>query len=484
MARPNIVLILADDMGYGDLSCLNEAGKIHTPHLDRLAAEGMTFTDAHASSAVCTPSRYSILTGRYAWRSRLKNGVLGPLEPPLIEEGRLTLPQLLRTQGYRTGCMGKWHLGMSWPFADGHEPLLGDWRSQQTQNASLHLQSAEPVRGGPVDRGFDTYFGVDVPNFPPYGWIEDDRLAGAPDRMKPEAMYGVPGAMTEGWDLEAIMPTLTQKAVDFVEANAAGAQPFFLYFPLTGPHTPICPTPAFRGHSEAGIYGDWVMQMDAAVGAVLEALDRCGLAEDTLLLFASDNGSPGRNGSAEDPGTVLETFGHNPSWILRGMKADIYEGGHRVPFLARWPGRIQPGTCAEGLVCLMDLMATCADLTGAALPAGAAEDSLSLRPYLLGDATAGSIRESLVHHSHHGLFAMRKGAWKYIAGWGSGGFSANAAIPSLRDTPRTQYDPPEQLYHLADDLREAHNLWGDRQTVVADLAGLLTRFRFVGEAPR
>jgi len=471
--HPNIVVILADDMGYGDLSCLNEESKIHTRHMDRLAEEGMTFTDAHASTSVCTPSRYGLLTGRYAWRGRLQRGVLGPMEAPLIEEDLLTLPQMLRDRGYATACIGKWHLGMTWPLpnpAEDTEQLAAlSWGSARTAELSGQIDYTRPITNGPIARGFDTYFGVDVPNFPPYCFIEDDRTVGAPAGPKPDTMYGTPGAMLPGWDLEQILPTLTRKAVEYIEGRSGGDKPFFLYFPLTGPHCPIVPTAEFRGRSGAGVYGDFVMQVDDTVGQVAAAIDRCGLAEETLLIVTSDNGSPGRDGQDAKPGTVVEAYGHNPSWILRGMKADTWDGGHRIPFIARWPGRIEPGSRCEAMICLMDLMATCAAAAGADPPGGAAADSLNVLPYLLGEAPAEAIRNDIVHHAGNGLFGIRKGPWKLICGRGSGGFS--------RDPEVTKYDPPGQLYNLDEDIGESRNLYHDRGDIVTDLSALLNERR-------
>jgi arylsulfatase A-like enzyme len=457
---PNIVLILADDMGYGDLSCLNDESKIHTVHMDRVAAEGMCFTDGHASSSVCTPSRYGILTGRYAWRGRLRRSVLWPFARPLIEPDQPTLPGFLRANGYRTACVGKWHLGMDWPFR--HRQNTDDVRPgdrERIMALSSDIDYSRPIRNTPLAWGFDEYFGVDVPNFPPYCFIEGDRTVGIPDQPKPDSMFGAPGHMVEGWDLEQIMPALARRAVSVIERQTTD-QPFFLYFSLTGPHTPIAPTAEFRGKSDAGIYGDWVLQMDDAVGQVVAALERMDIAGNTILVVASDNGSPGRNGSTEAPGTVIETFGHNPSWILRGMKADTWDGGHRIPFLVRWPGTVVPGRCAE-LACLLDVFATVADAIGADLPEEA-QDSRSLLPLLLGGDNAPPVRNELVHHGLNGLFGLRQGDWKYIAGTGSGGFSPNP--------PVGLYDPPAQLYNMATDIRERRNLCFERPEVCQRLA--------------
>ena len=475
MNPPNIVFILADDMGYGDLSCLNEDSLIETPHMDRLAREGMHFTDAHAASSVCTPSRYSILTGRHAWRGKLQRGVLGPLEAPLIEADVLTLPQFLRSQGYHTTCVGKWHLGMRWPFRRPRHTAGLDWNGQAIVEAAQDIDYAQPIADGPTDRGFDAYFGVDVPNFPPYCFIDGDRTVGQPGRLKPDSLYGTPGPMVEGWSLEAILPELTRRAVTTIAERAKAGQPFFLYFPLTAPHTPIAPTAEFRGKSRAGIYGDFVMQVDDTVGQIREALAMHGLAEQTLLIVSSDNGSPGRNGSLEAPGTVVDMFGHNPSWILRGMKADTWDGGHRIPLIAHWPGKIAAGSRCSELVCLMDLMATCAALLGVDLPPTCAEDSFNLLPYLLGQPYAAPLRQELVHQGVRGLYGVRQGRWKLIMGQGSGGFSP--------DPKTTIYDPPGQLYDMQADLREQHNQYFQHPEIVARLTHLLADHKQQPTAP-
>jgi len=284
-------------------------------------------------------------------------------------------------------------------------------------------------------------------------------------------MFGCPGPMLYGWDLEAIMPQLAQKAVDVVESAAAEERPFFLYFSLTGPHTPIVPTAQFRGCSRAGLYGDWVMQMDDAMGQVDAAVRRCGIEDDTLIMVASDNGSPARNGEdASGPlRSVTRDFGHNPSWILRGMKGDVWEGGHRVPFLAKWPRRIPAGTRCDALVCLMDIMATCAAILGQPLPEGAAEDSVSILPHLLGRTTVVSPRREIVHHGLNGLHGFRRHEWKLIDGTGSGGFSPD---------PEGAADGVSgQLYDLGQDLPEQTNRYADRPDLVERLSAALTDAR-------
>lgn len=470
MSKPNVVLILADDMGYGDLSCLNDESKIHTKHMDQMAADGMTFTDAHASTSVCTPSRYGILTGRYAWRGRLQRWVLWMFARPLIERDLLTLPQFLKNNGYDTACVGKWHLGMDWPYTEPQDTDALDYSDPEgVLKADAAIDYSQPIKNGPTSYGFDYYFGVDVPNFAPYCFIENDRTVGVPDRLKPDEMYGSPGSMVDGWDLEQIMPTLTEKAVGYIDEKANGDAPFFLYFSLTGPHTPIVPTKEFKGTSQAGDYGDFVTQLDDTVGQVNAALRRNGIEENTLVIITSDNGSPGRSGSLEAPGTVTETHGHNPSWILRGMKADTWDGGHRIPFICKWPERIAAGSVCDELVCIMDLMGTCAGALDVDLPSDVAVDSFNILPYLEGREVKNPVREDIVHHGGSGQFGIRSGDWKLIYGLESGGFS-----PS----PKSDiYDPPGQLYNMKEDIRERHNLYNEHPEIVSRLTSRLEECR-------
>lgn len=472
---PNIVLILADDMGYGDLSCLNEDSKIETPHMDRIAAEGITFTDAHASSSVCTPSRYSVLTGRYSWRGKLQWGVLGPIEAALIDAETLTLPQFLQQSGYHTACIGKWHLGMGWPFRMPRSTVGLHWDCPELVAAANDIDYARSITDGPTARGFDYYFGVDASNFPPYCFIENDRTVGIPTLQKPDSMFGHPGPMIEGWDLEAILPELTQKAVGYICERAKQDQPFFLYFPSTAPHTPIAPTKKFQGKSEAGAYGDFIMQLDDTIGQIYTALKSYGFQDDTLFIVTSDNGSPGRYGSLEAPGSIIETFGHQPNGILRGLKADAWDGGHRVPCIAKWPNYIQAGSTCDELICLMDWFATCATILGRELPTDGAEDSLNILPYVLGETLATSIRRELVHQGYHKLYAVRQDEWKLIFGNRSGGLSP--------DPPTNNYDPPEQLYNMHQDIRERENLYFQYPEKVAALTKIFAEHQCRPTAP-
>ncbi len=483
-SRPNIVIILADDLGYGDPRCYNDQSKIPTPQIDQLASQGLRMTDAHTPSSVCTPTRYGLLTGRYCWRSPLKSAVLWPWDPPLIKPDRLTLPAMLKKQGYATACVGKWHLGWDWPLRDGGY-LAGEYpghtltlynkeNDKKRAEYARRIDFTRPIRGGPIDRGFDSYFGDDVPNFPPYCFIENNRTVGIPSVEKPKGMFGLPGPTLPGWDLSLVLPTLTQRAVQYVEQRAkTPSEPFFLYMPLTAPHTPIAPSPHFIGKSEAGWYGDYVNEVDWTVGQVLSALERNGLAKNTLVIFTSDNGSPHRVGTDMNgrAGAIKDRYGHDPSRPWRGMKSDIWEGGHRVPFLARWPDHIPVGQTSDEPIILTDLMRSIATIVGYSLPDDAAEDSFDVSPALLGKEQSKPIRDHLIHHSGRGLFAIRQGDWKLIFGRGSGGF--------------TRYKPPKdapagQLYNLADDPGEHKNLYSDRPEIVKRLTELLKKYKKQG----
>ena len=478
-ALPNIVIILADDMGFGDLACQNPDSKIPTPNLDRLAAEGVRFTDAHSPSSVCSPTRYGLLTGRYAWRTPLKKGVLWPWDTPLIEADRLTMGGMLQARGYNTACVGKWHLGWEWPAEGGahinDELAIGAWSEEERACFGDRVDFSQPIGGGPTTRGFDYYFGDDVPNFPPYCFIENNRTSGIPTVSKPREMFGHAGPMLPGWELEAVMPAITEKAAAYIRAESGTApfnkqpdRPFFLYFPLTAPHTPIAPAAEFIGSSEAGRYGDFVHQVDWAVGEIMRALDESGQAENTLLVFTSDNGSPGRDGTdMNGPPNSVRRYGHNPSHIYRGIKADIWDGGHRVPFLARWPGRIAPGATCGQLTGHVDIMATAAAIVGAPLPADAAEDSFNMLPALLEPGRQPPIRPALVHHSIDGMFAVRRGRWKLILGKGSGGWSKGG----------TDTDVPGQLYDMVSDPEELHNRYTEHPEVVTELTALLESYQ-------
>lgn len=483
-SQPNIIYILADDLGYGDLSFLNSKSKIQTPHLDQLAANGLHFTDAHSGSAVCTPTRYGILTGRYAWRTRLKQGVLWPYDPPLIQPDRLTVAEFLKEQGYATACIGKWHLGWDWQLSNGsyaRDSITGLGFDRQARlRIEQYVDFEKPVENGPTKHGFDYYFGDDVPNFPPYTFIENDRLLAFPDQIKPDTMFGNPGKMSAGWDLEAVMPAITQKAIDYITEKGSGnaSQPFFLYFTLTAPHTPIAPSDEFKGSSQAGAYGDYVQQVDWTVGQIIQALQEAQVSENTLVIFTSDNGSPAREGvnMAGAVSSVLK-YDHHPSYHFRGTKADIWEGGHRVPFIVHWPEQVTAGSRSDQTICHTDFLATCAAIIDQPLPAEAGGDSYDISPLFFDPQLEKPIREATVHHSGNGTFAIRKGNWKLIDGAGSGGWSKPNNSQALKEGL-----PPVQLYQLDADVEEQQNVQDQYPEIVEELKELLEAYKQNGRS--
>jgi arylsulfatase A len=472
-AKPNLLVILCDDLGYGDVRALNPEGKIATPKMDRLAAGGMVFSDAHGTSAVCTPTRYSLLTGRYNWRTRLQNGVLGGVSPHLIEDGRMTLASLLQQHGYQTVCIGKWHLGMDWTLlSEKPMPMVGVENADQAKNVDF----GKPISNSPTKFGFEHYFGVSASlDMIPYTFIKDDRVTQLPsEEMSFPMMSGrAPGHTRRGpgapgFEAEDVLPTLTRQATDYIHhcaSDAKAGKPFFLYLPLTAPHTPIAPTKEWLGRSGLNPYADFVMQTDWTIGEVLKTLDESGLSSNTLVICTSDNGC-----SPQAKFDELAAKGHHPSYIFRGMKADIFDGGHRIPFIARWPGHVRPGTKSDQLICLMDLMGTMADLLGAKLPPNAGEDSVSILPALTGTAK-GPLREALVHHSINGSFGIRQANWKLELCADSGGWSSPK--PGSKEAKAL---PSTQLYDLANDIGEQDNLAAQHPEVVERLTRLLEKY--------
>lgn len=470
--RPNFVFILCDDLGYGDVRCLNPNGKIATPHMDRLAREGMIFTDAHSSSAVCSPTRYALMTGRYNWRSKLQSGVLGGLSPRLIEPGRLTVAEMLRKAGYHTACIGKWHLGMNWVIKEGKDVSE---LAIETPAQVGNVDYSKPITNGPNSVGFDSYFGISASlDMVPYTYIENDRVTVLPTGERDFLlMLGREGAKTRfgpaapGFDAANVLPDLTRKAVEYIRSRSADAkagQPFFLYLPFASPHTPILPTAEWQGKTGLNPYADFVVQQDEAIGEVLRALDDGGLSQNTVVVFTSDNGC-----SPQAKFDELLAKGHNPSHHFRGHKADIFEGGHRVPFLVRWPARIKAGTTSRQIVCLSDFMATAADIVGISLPPDAAEDSFNFLPALLGEKPPTS-RSAIVHHSINGSFAIREGRWKLALCPDSGGWSAPRP-----GTKPVEGLPAVQLFDLETDVGESTNLEAKHPEVVARLSQLLEK---------
>ncbi len=472
---PNIVFILSDDMGYGDVGILNKRDhKIPTPNIDRIGREGMIFTDAHSGSAVCTPTRYGVLTGRYAWRTRLKRGVLSGYSKHLIESGRLTVPALLKNYGYNTAGFGKWHLGMDFPHKDGKV----DWHGQ--------------IKYSPVTNGFDYFYGISASlDMPPYIYIENNHFVGECTRQFPGMTHCRKGPITDYFKFEEALPTITDKTVGYIKQQTAN-KPFFVYMALTAPHTPLVPSKPFKGKNPLGAYGDFCEEVDYIVGRVLNALDEKGFADNTLVIFTSDNGCAPYIGVK-----ALEAKGHYPSYIYRGYKSDIFEGGHRIPFLARWPGHIKAGSINGEVICLTDLMATCAAIVGAKLPDNAGEDSYNILPALLdqhkqitetkkrismiikstANSTGAPIREATVHHSINGSFAIRQGKWKLEMCPGSGGWG----YPKPNVAKRLHL-PPVQLYDMTLDVRERKNVYKQHPDVVKRLKKLLASYILKGRS--
>lgn len=478
--RPNIITILADDMGYGDMRCNNPECRIPTPNLDRLAGMGMRFTDAHAGSSVCTPSRYNLLTGRYAWRSRLKSGIVWQWDGALIEPGRETVASLLKSNGYDTVCIGKWHLGWDWPTLDGKHPnetlTYGSIeREKRDAYGRENIDFSGRLGGGPVDHGFDSYFGVDVPNFPPYAWFENSHLVAAPTEEKPDHLYGHPGPACPEWNLEAMIPEMTRRAVAYVADQGAAQRsgstdPFYLHYPLTSPHSPIVPNKAFQGQSGIGAYGDFVCEVDWVVGEILDALEKNGILENTLVIFTSDNGPEDRTPDGEGVYERARQHRHYSMGDLRGIKRDAWEGGHRVPFIASWPEAVPSASVCHQLIGLGDLMATCADIIGTPLADGAGEDSVSALPLFRGQ-TDTPTRSSIIHHSISGKFAVRKDNWVLIDA--PSGDDNREPEWFQKERGYREHDCPAELFNLDEDPSERTNLYRDRPEVVSELKALL-----------
>jgi len=479
---PNILILYADDFGFGDLGIQNPKSKIATPQLDKLARHGVRFTDGHTSASVCTPSRYALLTGRYHWRDF--HGIVRSFGASVFQPQQLTLPEMLRQSGYQTACIGKWHLGWNWevirrpdvaPVADGARPVYGpdafDWNKS--------------IPDGPLAHGFDHYFGDSVINFPPYCWIEDDRVVRAPDTMMDTTQWKSikegrwecqPGPMVSDWDPYENIPTTTQRGVDYILTRRDSTEPFFLYFAFPSPHAPIIPNDQFDGKSQAGAYGDYVSETDHACGRLLQALEDSGQAENTIVVFSSDNG-PETYAYARD-----QNFNHWSAEPWRGLKRDVYEGGHRVPFLVRWPGVTTAGTTSEALVSQIDLMATFAELLEFDLPEDAARDSHSLLPLLKGERE--SVRSSYVHCSYSEEYAIRQQNWLLILG-PDGYVSPRNEAWEARRNYAAEDEQPVELYNLAEDRAQRMNVAARHPDKVAALKALLVKIQNQGySAPR
>ncbi len=485
-AKPNILLILADDLGYGDVRCYNEQSKVATPNLDRLAREGMRFSDAHSPATVCTPTRYSLMTGQMAFR--VPNGgtvFTGIGGPSLIATGRLTLPSMLRANGYSTACVGKWHVGMTFFDTDG-QPVRGNGIE-----AVLRVDFSRRIEGGPVDHGFERFFGTACCPTTDwlYAFIENDRVPVPPvgplDKSKlPQHSYANDcraGLIATNFPMEEVDLVFLKKSREFLEQHVrqSPGKPFFLYHAAQAVHLPSFAAPQFKGASKAGPHGDFIHQLDWIVGELLATLEKLGVADDTLIIFTSDNGP--------ETASVIHMradHAHDPARPWRGMKRDSWEGGHRVPFLVRWPGKVKPGTTSAQLTSLTDVMATIAAITGAKLPNNAAEDSFNMLPALLGEATA-PVRPYLLTQAFAGArtLSIRRGPWKLLDHPGSGGnrYENNTELKRFI-LPDTAPAAPGQLYKLDTDPGETKNLYSQKPDIVKELKALLDHSKTTGRS--
>ena len=463
---PNIIFVLADDLGYGDIQIYNPKGKILTPYLDQLAKEGMRFTDAHTTSAVCTPSRYALLTGRYNWRSRLKQGVLTGESQALIPKERTTVASLLKAKGYQTAFIGKWHLGMDWALKVDSIEQVGEGYA-----ADFNLVDfSKLVQNGPNVLGFDYSYALPASlDMAPYVYVENNQVTQVPNREtidEGEYSWWRKGPTSPDFIHEEVTPNFFARTIQYIESKSHQEKPFFLYLALPSPHTPILPTEEWRGKSGLLPYADFLMMIDDYMGQINQALIDAGISDNTLLIFTSDNGNAPASGFAK-----MVEMGHLPSANFRGHKADIYEGGHRVPFIAKWPAKIPAGSVNEETISLIDFFATAAELSAYKLADHEGEDSYSLLPLFDSERKPGGFREATVFHSVDGSFAIRKGDWKLILTKGSGGWS----FPKPGD-PAAANLPEVQLYNLAEDPGEIRNLEAVEKAKVEELKQTLIRY--------
>ncbi|MEJ6644995.1 MAG: arylsulfatase [Akkermansiaceae bacterium] len=484
---PNVLILYADDLGFGDLGCYHAETKIPTPNLNQLAKEGMRFTDGHSSSGICTPSRYALLTGRHHWRDF--HGIVNVFGASVFKKERLTLPEMLQGKGYHTAAIGKWHLGWDWDSVRNpgvKATTVVDGKRKKQQLGPEAFDWTKPIPDGPLAHGFDHYFGDTVINFPPYCWIEDEKVVKAPDTlMDPEKWPAIkegnwecrPGPMVTGWNPYENIPTTTQKGVEYITAQAKTDKPFFLYFAFPSPHAPIIPNDEFDGKSQAGPYGDFVHETDFAIGRLLQALKDSGQADNTLVIFTADNG-PEHYAYARD-----ERFGHWSAHPFRGLKRDLYEGGHHVPFIVKYPGVTKAGSTCEALVSQIDLMATIAAITEFELPdTNAAEDSHNLLP--LWEGKVDSVRTTHVHNTNPNSYAMRHGDWILV--------DARSGYVSRRDKGwEKKHAYPEEerkeakLFNFKNDPGQRKDLAAEHPEKVKELQALLKKIREQGySAPR
>lgn len=462
---PNIIYILADDMGYGDVSILNADSKIPTTHIDRIAKEGMIFSDAHTNSSVCTPTRYGILTGRYAWRTHMKNGVLQGHSDHLIDTDRETVASYLKKHGYSTACVGKWHLGMDWTSTDSNSV---------DKIAGNNVDFSVPVKNGPLDLGFDYYFGISASlNMPPHAFMENRKVLGDlqylsnNEDLRNNNIQSKTGWWDPDYSQDRVLSEFTRKAVEWVESQFSEnkQKPFFLYVPLSAPHAPIVPGMAFIDRSGIGSYGDYCMEVDWTVGQILNLLDKHNLAENTLIIFTADNGCSPRADFEH-----LQELGHYPSYIYRGLKGSLWDGGHRVPFLVRWPEVINEGTLSDVPICTTDLIATLSEMFDEKLDVHTGEDSFSFLPAFTGKIPGWASKRGIIHHSDAGHFSVRQGKWKLVLHEKGGTRRHNP-----KDKPLV--NPADiQLFDMDKDPGETTNLQHLHPEIVKNMKELLSGY--------
>jgi arylsulfatase A-like enzyme len=475
---PNVVIIYADDMGYGDLGANNPSSKIPTPNLDKLAQEGMRFTDGHSSSGICTPSRFAILTGQHHWRRF--HGIVGSFGGSVFKPDDFTLAKMFKSKGYNTACIGKWHLGWNWDALkkdDETSEIVTQWGKKKKVFKPAAFDWLKPIPDGPLAHGFDYYFGDGTINFPPYCWVENDRVVEAPSVMMETKLFKEipeggwefrPGPMVEGWDPYKVLPTLTEKAELWLEKQSS-AKPFFLYFPLPSPHAPIIPNDEYRGKSQAGPFGDFVYESDAMAGRILQVLEEKGLAENTIVVFSADNG-PEKYAYDRQ-----KNYGHWSSGPLRGLKRDIWEGGHRVPFLIRWPGKIKPASVSDETISQVDLAATFASLIGYELDSTEAIDSYNLNPLLKGKKYDRPLRKATVQNTNDRAFALRQGDWVFIDA--KTGEHSKSPEWFNRERGYGIEETAGLLYDLKNDPAQHQNLYTSHPEKVAEMKALLERYK-------
>ena len=476
---PNIVIIYADDMGFGDLNCQNSNSKIPTPNLDQLASEGMRFTDAHSSSGICSPSRFALLTGTYHWRRQ--HDIVGAFGKPFFKDSDITLPQILKTKGYKTACFGKWHLGWDWQFKNEPSGEVMQWGALRKVYLPDDIDWTKPITGGPLSRGFDSYFGDGTINFPPYAWVENDRILEPPTKEMDINNIGYdtkegewefrPGPKVKDWNPYKVLPTLAKKTVEWIN-NQDKNQPFFLYFALPSPHAPIIPNDEFDGKSQAGAYGDFVAQTDWVVGQVLNAIKEKGFEDNTIIIFSSDNGPEAYAWER------AVKYGHFSMGDFRGLKRDVWEGGHHVPFIFKWTDQIKPGSVSNEVISQVDIMATLASITGIELPENAAPDSYNILPVLKDEKYDSPLREATVHNTYESKWGIRKGDWLYINSSTGGHREMPESFKQLRGY--TDFNTKGILFNMKTDPEQRVNLYEKYPEKIAEMELLLKKYRESG----